>query len=544
MKNYRAQGVHQCVLGYCGGGKVYTAEEWLPLFGHVKDGKIDGTMFTAATLMPSPVHVYYSNDLNNRVGFDNWVQHVLTNAANINEAVGKVKAALGLTDYTVKLFPAVFDPSSDFGNAKNHFADWGELNGITMDSRLREHCKMMMQYLVDAYLREFAKAAFEHVELVGFYMFDEGLNLNKMDWYREVTELFHQNGMLAVVAPYFKSNGYDVAKSVGIDLVAMQSNYFPEGRLAELNNGTIDRIDLNLSRITEIGIGITVEMSDAQEVCVTAYKTTIKKCIEYGFTDQFHLHYHNGALLGCIASEDEYIHSAYDDLYAYIHGKQDPDKLWIKQPKPQRTIDRQIFKGVLTKPLTASDWLPMVGYIKDGAVADTMFSMTTIEPPLEAVQRGEYRTKAQWDAWVDTTFAALDALEQAAEKTAQALQKEKCPVGVLFSLFNTRDGAWGELDGETMNTADLEHRRRMVIYLIKRYRDTLAARGYRHIGFNGFYWTEPLIRKEEIDWYVRVADHIQFCFADLSRRRTYAVLPRRFRRGDDAAGGEYRAAVA
>ena len=500
---------------------MFTADEWLPLFGHIKDGVIDGTMFEGATIMPSPVHVYYSGELNTREGFDAWIKHAMANAATINEAVGRVKATLGLTDYTVKLFPAVYDPTAGLVGGANRFSAWGEIDGVKMNPQNEEDGLKILQYLMDGYITAFKQAAFEHVELVGVYWFDEGLDAKRPDWYHKATALFHDRDLMVIMAPYFKSGGYDLARSFGFDTAAMQSNYFPEMRLAELNCGTIDRIDLNLDCIMRLNIGLTMEMSCPVESCVTAYKTTIKKCIEYGYTDRFHLTYFNGSLLGCYESGDEYIHSVYDDLFLYIHGKQDPEKLWIKQPQPQRTIDRQILRGFVEESMTAADWLPSVAYIKDGMIADTLFPLVSIEPPIAAVQNGELNTKAQWDAWLDTAFSAMDALEEAARQTAAALGKERCPVGLLFTLFNTREGEWGELDGERMNTTDLDHRRRMVLYLIDAYLSRAAERGYTNIGFNGFFWAEPLIRETELDWYVGVTDYICTTFGFSSAAPAY-----------------------
>ena len=159
-------GVHQCVLGYCGGGNVITTEDWLPLLGHIKDGKIDGTMFEGVNILPSPVHVYHRNDLNHRKGFDDWAQHALTVASNINEATRQVKEALNLpAEHKTTVFVAVFNTHTPAGGGRNHFADWGELDGVKMDPHNQEHAMMMMDYLIEKHLKGFAEAKLEHVGL-------------------------------------------------------------------------------------------------------------------------------------------------------------------------------------------------------------------------------------------------------------------------------------------------------------------------------------------------------------------------------------------
>ena len=507
----RKLGIHQCVLGYCGGGSVITTEQWLPLIGHIKDGKIDGTMFEGVTILPSPVHVYYRNELNHRKGFDDWAEHAVSIAANINEATRQVKEALDLpADHKTKVFVAVFNTYTSIEAGKNHFANWGELDGVKMDPHNQEHCSMMLDYLIEKHLKAFDEAQLEHVELLGFYMFDEGINLSKMDWYRQLNQRIHDKGYLSIIAPYFKSSGYNHCLEAGFDLVSMQSNYFLRP-LCYGNSGTPDRIDLNLERGKELGIGIVPEVNGDTTDGFTAYKLTLKKCVEHNNADNYHLHYYHAGILQYYNSEDPYGHSTYDELYAYIHGNLKVEDIWLKEiENPQGTIDRQAIQRCCNgTALTAEEWLPAVGYVKDGKIVDTMYTMAVVQPRKDDVCNGKYTTKASWDALVEDVFANLDTLEAAIEQVKQALNLEKHPIGVVFGVINPKNyDNWGAIDGETMDTNNPIHRRRMIKYQLDAYRAALVAREYKNIEFNGFRWMDDYIDLDELDWYVPTTDQI------------------------------------
>ena len=507
----RQLGVHQCVLGYCGGDEVIPTERWLPLVGHIKDGKIDGTMFEGINILPSPVHVYYRNDLTHREGFDKCAKHVVINATNINEATRQVKEALNLpADYKTKLFFAVFNTHTPAAGSTSRFENWGELDGERMDPHNQDHCMRMMDYLIENQLKNLAEAKLEHVELLGFYMFDEGINLSKMDWYKQLNQRIHDKGYLSIIAPYFKSSGYNRCREAGFDLVSMQSNYFLRP-LCFGNSGTPDRIDLNLERIKELGIGMVPECNGTTTDGVTAYKITLKKCLEHNQTDNYHMHYWQKNILDFYDSEEEYCHSAYDDLFKYIHGELKIDDIWMKElENPQGTIDRQAIACTVDgAAMTAEDWLPAVGYVKDGTITDAMYKMVVMQPDLNGVKDGKYNTKAAWDALVAQTFEKLDALDAAVEQVKQALNLENLGIGVVFGVINPTDyDNWGEIDGEAMNTGDPLHCRRMVKYQLDAYRNALSARGYKNVVFNGFRWMDDYIDESKLDWYVPTTDQI------------------------------------
>ena len=509
----RKLGIHQCVLGYIDDTTVYSAEQWLPLFGHVKDGKIDGTMFTGCTLMPRPVHVYSRNFVNSRAGFDNWVKHVMVNAININEAVGRVKTALNLPkEYVVKVFPALFNMYTPGKQGEAHrFYNWGEIDGVRMDPEKQEHCLMMMDYLITAYEQAFAAAAFEHITMTGFYMFDEFVNYELMGWYHALNDHIHSKGYYTMIAPYFKSKGYNLCREAKYDLVSMQSNYFLRP-LCYGNSGTPDRIDLNIERGQELGIGMVPEINGDTTDGFTAYKITLKKCLEHNQTFNYHLHYSNSGILEYYNSEDPYGHSTYDELYKYIHGELKIEDIWLKEIEtPQATIDRQVLRVVCDdKALTKDEWRSSVGYVKDGKITDVMFDFVVIQPPMEEVTDGKYATKTSWETLVKRYFDNLDALEPAVCSVKQLPEKEKHQVGVLFGLINPLSEYvdWGEIDGERMDPNDPIHRRRMVKYLIDACLSTMREKQYKNVRFNGFCWLDDSIDVTQLDWYVRTVDHM------------------------------------
>ena len=245
----------------------------------------------------------------------------------------------------------------------------------------------------------------------------------------------------------------------------------------------------------------------------TAYKITLKKCLEHNQTFNYHLHYSNSGILEYYNSTDPYGHSTYDELFKYINGTLKIEDIWLKEIEtPQATIDRQVLNVVCDgKPITTEQWTPAVCYEKDGAIVDEMFNFAVFRPTQADIAAGKYTTKESWDALVAQMFESLDALERAVAPLKQLEGKERHSVGVLFPLFNPQNTAtacydnWGEIDGERMDPNDPLHRRRMVIYMI----DACLAvreRGYKNLHFNGFCWMDESIDVSQMDWYVRTVD--------------------------------------
>ena len=314
-------GIYHTLKGYCF-GKVYTVQEWLPVVGYVKDGKVVDTMYTSTTIMPSPNHVYWG-DFNTKAEWDSWRAHTYKNLATLNEAAAAVQEQLDLESYKVKVFLTLVNPKNAADNP-TYYDAWGSLNGVTMDVSNTAHRLQMIKYMVDSYIAEFATKNYTNIEFAGFYWFDESIASADLDWYNDVTDYVRSKGKITMISPFYKATGWTLCDEAGFDLHSMQSNYFPDVPIGSLNSGSAKRLAANAALINagDIG-GIEVESNAGSKDTLTALKMTLKVGIETGIVNGYHVYYFGGGPRTvydfCMAT-DAYRNSCYEQLYKYMHN--------------------------------------------------------------------------------------------------------------------------------------------------------------------------------------------------------------------------------
>ena len=326
-------GIYHVLKGYCA-GKVYTVNEWLPVLGYIKDGKIVDTMYTATTIMPSPNTVYWGG-MNTKAEWDSWRQHSYKNIDTLNEAAVAVQTALGLKEHKVKVFLTLANPNNDHIVNDGYYDNWGSLDGVKMDVTNNEHRLTMIKYMVDSYIAEFNAKNYSNVELAGFYWFDESLDTDDWLWYMRMNYYIDSVNKLSLISPFYKATGWDKCKTYGFDLTSMQSNYFPNGTVGDLNCGTVNRLAANADIVKNGKIGgIEMEMdSSAKKDGITGWKLTMKTGVETGIVNGFHVHYLGGgprSVYDISMSGDAYFRSAYDELYQYMHNSLTVDEIWLQ----------------------------------------------------------------------------------------------------------------------------------------------------------------------------------------------------------------------
>ena len=159
----------------------------------------------------------------------------------------------------------------------------------------------------------------------------------------------------------------------------------------------------------------------------------------------------------------------------------------------------------------ASEWLPVVGYVKDGKVVDTLYTATTIMPSPNNIYHGDFRTKKDWDSWREHTYDNLETLNEAARSVQDALQLKEYKIKVFLTLSNPDkdiNNEWGKLNGVSMSAADWDERYAMIKYMIDSYISEMSTKDYANIEFTGFYWFDEYIESADLAWYKRVTDYI------------------------------------
>ena len=159
-----------------------------------------------------------------------------------------------------------------------------------------------------------------------------------------------------------------------------------------------------------------------------------------------------------------------------------------------------------------SEWLPVVGYVKDDAIVDALYTATTIMPSPNNMYGSDFASKRKWDTWREHTYKNLDTLNEAAALVQQALELKEHKIKVFLTLSRpTPDhhSNWGELNGVYMSAADNEQRFQMIKYMIDSYVSEMAEKTYNNIDFAGFYWFDEFIEKDDLEWYNRVTDYVR-----------------------------------
>lgn len=116
----------------------------------------------------------------------------------------------------------------------------------------------------------------------------------------------------------------------------------------------------------------------------------------------------------------------------------------------------------------------------------------------ETLSAGKEQWEQQLDYWFDSTngFQALDDCIDEAIATAGPYPHKRyvvfsLPDPIYFQQFAVKEPGvtkyWGTIDGEEMDFADIEHRKRAYVWMIDQVRSRFAAKNYRHIELAGFY---------------------------------------------------------
>ena len=330
-KYVNEHGIYHTLKGYCY-GTVYQVEEWLPVIGYLRGGKVVDTMYTSMSIMPSPSHVYWGA-FNTKEEWDTWREHTYENLGTLNTAAKEVQKALNLKEHKIKVFLTLVNPTNAADNP-NYYDNWGTLNGTAMDVSSKEHRYQMLKYMIDSYVAEFTQKEYENVDFAGFYWFDEYIVSADLDLYNRVTDYIRSLGKITMISPFYKATGWTLCDEAGFDLHSMQSNYFPTGIVGSMNCGTERRLAANAREINAGNIGgIEMELdSTNHKDAITGWKQTMKVGVETGIVNGYHVHYCGEgprSIYKLAISADSYYRSTYDELYKYMHNVLTVDQIRI-----------------------------------------------------------------------------------------------------------------------------------------------------------------------------------------------------------------------
>ena len=174
-------------------------------------GPSGGTMYESSNPAKAGDWISYLDDL-----FEDGY-----NVSALNSAVAEVGQQLGMPDYKVKVFFTILFPHDGQTN-------FGSLDGKNnLDFSDQADRKAAVDWLMDEEIRRFEAGNYAHLELVGFYWFEEYLTYafeNALSLVQHFNGRVHDKGYKSIWIPYYRASGYNHCKEYGFDVVCMQPN--------------------------------------------------------------------------------------------------------------------------------------------------------------------------------------------------------------------------------------------------------------------------------------------------------------------------------
>lgn len=316
----------------------YIADEWhnihiekelfIPCAGYIKDGRIEDHMYDSYIFLCQPNFLYAWNEQGaylKPLTKADWLKYITDhefaegkNISALDEAVGEVKKAVNDGEYKANVFMTLFYPVKTAEN-------FGEVCGKKLDFKNQEDRNLAMKWMVDESIRQFNEKNYQNIRLAGFYWFCEDLDYSDEGSKfitRFITDYIRSKGLKTCWCPYFYAAGYDQWKELGFDIAAHQANYFPLHHADWPNRGGRERLPLVAETVKKCGIGVGMEMGDAEQASAEIFKEYMKAGVEFGFMHAPHIYYMGRGPLTVSAmskSDNPVLRSAYDELYKYIH---------------------------------------------------------------------------------------------------------------------------------------------------------------------------------------------------------------------------------
>ncbi len=135
---------------------------------------------------------------------------------------------------------------------------WGDIEGETMDFSRPEHRILAGEWFMDQVRAAFNRKGYRNIELLGFYILPEELDLNWRAQYKKydvvipaLSAYAHSCNEAMFWIPYNLAPGYQKWKDFGIDLACMQPNYYWEPEKKPMNT--------TFREINKYGMGLELE---------------------------------------------------------------------------------------------------------------------------------------------------------------------------------------------------------------------------------------------------------------------------------------------
>lgn len=169
-------------------------------------------------------------------------------------------------------------------------ADWGEIDGKTMDFSIKEDRMEAIKWFIDYAKESFKKANPKYLELAGFYWVAEEAT-NSRDLVKDVADYTNKHGCKLYWIPYYNSDGFNEWEKLGFDQAFYQPNYFfsEERPISQIKKACEDALKYGMSMEMEFD-----ERALAKSGWGYRMKDYIRIFEEYKVWDKMEVAYYQG----------------------------------------------------------------------------------------------------------------------------------------------------------------------------------------------------------------------------------------------------------
>ncbi|MBQ5837576.1 MAG: DUF4855 domain-containing protein [Clostridia bacterium] len=299
----------------------YNESELINYLAYMKDGKIQDVLFDSFLFLQSGDLPSGKKNNGTIVKSDlDWMLDSIFaadgNLGAMEKLAGQIKQELGLDkDFKYGIGITIYKPAigTDYGD----FDGDGKSNVINNEA---DRIAAIEAYMNDVEKR-FKEAGYEHLELMGYYWYHEGIYVenNDVEIIKATSKKCHAHGYDLFWIPWYNAPGVEFWKDCDIDVAVMQPGYvfditIPEGRLEQAAN-----------YIRQYGMGIEIEIGSANlndPALRERYIEYLMGGVQYGYMKNcIHMYYQEvTAYTAAATSGDPKVRQLYDYTYQFIKG--------------------------------------------------------------------------------------------------------------------------------------------------------------------------------------------------------------------------------
>jgi hypothetical protein len=288
-----------------------------------KSGKIKDTFFDSFLYLPSGLttggDAWNENYKADWVGLYDLLFKDGVGFDALDKTVGKVKDALGLTDYVCNVYPTFIYLSPKVTNFGDVDGDGVSENLSKVSDRIK-----VAKWFADLVINTFAKKGYKNIRLSGFYWYREDIASGAEDdkALTGISDMLHGKGYQFFWIPYYSAPGNTNWKSYGFDTACLQPNF----AFDDVTQSSRVKDAAFLAK--SYGMSIEMEISwfvPGNELYLRKYFSYLKGGVDYGYmTGAMHMYYQSLDTFGQACRSDMPVYRLiYDYTYKFTKGTLD-----------------------------------------------------------------------------------------------------------------------------------------------------------------------------------------------------------------------------